>query len=60
MEYGEWQKCPVCNGVGSVSGGYFARAGDSEYWASSSTTDTCLICDGKGILMKPIVEKVKK
>ncbi len=44
------QKCPVCNGVGQVSGGYFSRAGDCNTWMSSSTLDQCQVCKGKGII----------
>ena len=45
-----WQKCPICNGVGQVSGGYFTRAGDSPFWMSGSTLEPCLRCDGTGLL----------
>ena len=53
----DWQKCPVCNGVGHVSGGYFNRAGDYDYWGSTSATEVCWICGGKGIIVKPEDEK---
>ena len=45
-----WQKCPVCNGVGIVSGGYFNRAGDCNSWVAYDTTEDCRICEGKGII----------
>ncbi len=45
-----WQKCPICDGVGIVSGGYFTRAGDYNSWVASNTTETCRICEGSGIL----------
>ena len=45
-----YQKCPVCNGVGTVSGGYFTRVGDCSQWTSSSVTECCRICNGKGII----------
>ena len=43
-------KCPVCNGVGQVSGGYFDRAGDKETWASGHTMEPCRRCNGTGIM----------
>ena len=49
----EWQKCPVCNGVGVVSGGYFTRAGDFPYWNSDHTTEICKVCVGRGLIVKP-------
>lgn len=49
----EWQKCPVCNGVGQVSGGYFDRAGDYEFWTSGNATEVCRVCKGKRIIKKP-------
>ena len=48
-----WQKCPVCNGVGQVSGGYFLRAGDYNEWASDHTTEVCQICNGTGLIEMP-------
>jgi len=53
----EWQKCSVCNGTGYVSGGYFNRAGDYEYSTSTSATEVCWICGGKGIIVKPEEEQ---
>ncbi len=50
---GEWQRCPICNGVGFVSGGYFNRPGDVMTWQYNSLVDTCRICEGKGIIVKP-------
>ncbi len=47
----EWQSCPVCNGVGSVSGGYFSS--DYDSWSSNRTLEPCRVCDGKGIIVKP-------
>lgn len=45
-----YQKCPVCNGVGMVGGGYFTRAGDSNSWASCNAIEICQICGGAGII----------
>ena len=45
-----WQKCPVCNGVGAVSGGYFNRAGDSSAWSAINAIELCKVCVGKGII----------
>lgn len=41
--------CPVCNGVGKVSAGFYNRSGDCPYWASSgSNPEVCHSCSGKG------------
>ena len=41
--------CPVCNGVGQVSNGFYSRAGDYPYWVSSGTgNEECRSCKGKG------------
>jgi len=41
--------CPVCNGVGMVSAGFYSRGGDCPYWVSSGgNPETCRSCDGKG------------
>ena len=45
-----WQKCPICDGVGIISGGYSMRAGDSNSWTSYNSTETCRICGGAGII----------
>jgi len=49
----EWQLCPVCNGAGVVSGGYFMRGGDYDRWVSNSVFESCRVCDGKGIIQRP-------
>jgi len=51
----EWQLCPLCKGVGMVSGGYFNRAGDCDAWSACNTLEECRICEGKGIIAKPDV-----
>ena len=56
MKY--WQKCPVCNGVGQVSGGYFTRAGDCNQWVSDGAAEVCQTCEGKGIIETPEQEEV--
>lgn len=48
-----WQKCPICDGTGNVSGGYFGRAGDSPYWVSDHTIESCQRCDGTGTIETP-------
>ena len=41
--------CPVCNGVGTVSSGFYCRSGDCPYWVSSSgNPEVCRSCNGKG------------
>ena len=51
MKY--WQKCPICDGVGQVTAGYFLRAGDYNQWSSDHTLDTCEACNGKGLIETP-------
>lgn len=44
-------QCPVCNGVGHVSAGFYLRDGNCLGWTSSSTQpDTCRSCGGTGIV----------
>ena len=50
-----YQKCPVCNGVGQVSGGYFTRAGDFNTWTFTHglvgyVIEICQVCKGKKII----------
>ena len=41
--------CPVCNGVGQVSAGFYNCGGDCPYWTSSGTSpEMCRSCGGKG------------
>ena len=41
--------CPVCNGVGKVSGGFYNRGGDCHEWVSTTTNlEVCRSCNGKG------------
>ena len=49
----EYQKWPVCNEVGQVSGDYFNRAGDCDTWVSNKSVEMCRICNGNGIILKP-------
>lgn len=55
MKY--WQKCPICDGVGQVSGGYYARAGDYPYGLSSDITEMCQTCKGECIIETPEQEE---
>lgn len=48
-----YQRCPVCNGVGRVSGGFYDRAGDQELWQSTGTIELCRTCKGTGTV--PII-----
>ena len=54
----EYQKCPICNGNGRVSGGFYGHAGDYPYWISDHTTEMCQACDGKGLIIKPELEPI--
>ena len=49
-----YQKCPICNGTGQVSGGYFDRAGDCDTWVSGNATEICRVCQGRGIIAEPV------
>ena len=41
--------CPVCNGVGRVSSGFYNRSGDCSYWVSSGgNPEVCRSCNSKG------------
>jgi len=53
----EYQKCPVCNGVGQVSGGFYLRAGDCDTWTSDHTVEMCCQCQGQGIIIKPELQE---
>jgi hypothetical protein len=47
-------RCPVCNGVGTVSAGYYSRAGDVLSWTVGSTApEECRSCKGTGIVWAP-------
>jgi len=51
-----WQKCPICDGTGLVSGGYFTSPGyHDEYgnWTSNNAAERCKVCNGEGILATP-------
>ena len=56
----KWQKCPVCDGVGQVSGGYFNRAGDCQQWMSSDAIEVCLVCKGTGMVIEPTISDNKE
>ena len=48
------EKCPVCNGVGQVSGGFYSRGGDYGFWITGSISpEQCRSCGGKGYLVVP-------
>lgn len=51
MKY--WQKCPICDGTGQVSGGYFLRTGDTNQWTSGNAAEVCQVCKGQGIIEAP-------
>ena len=41
--------CPVCNGNGQVSNGFYSHPGDYPYWVTGGTgTEECRSCKGKG------------
>lgn len=61
----EYQKCPICNGCGLVSGGFFDVPGQiDEYgnrtWVSDHISETCRLCKGEGIIIAPDLESLSK
>jgi len=53
-----WQKCPICDGRGIVSGGYFDSPGyideqGNRLWVSDHAVEMCRVCGGKGIIESP-------
>lgn len=46
---GEWQRCPVCYGVGTVQGGFYDQFGRS----TSTARETCRGCAGRGMVLRP-------
>lgn len=53
----EYQKCPICNGNGIVSGGFYDHPGDYPHWTADHTMETCRSCQGTGLIIKPSLEK---
>ena len=53
-----WQKCPICDGRGLVSGGYFDSPGyideqGNRQWTASNAAEMCRVCQGQGIIQTP-------
>lgn len=43
--------CPVCNGVGQVSGGFYTGGGDLPYYTTADIYyEMCRSCKGAGYL----------
>lgn len=43
-------KCPICDGVGQVPGGYYTRVGVNT-WSSTTVSEPCRSCNGSGIVL---------
>lgn len=56
----KYQRCPICNGAGQVSGGFFDRAGDCDFWTSGNSTETCRVCNGSGIILETLTQESEK
>ncbi len=48
-EYAPFQKCPKCNGQGTVSKPSYVP-GDVSQWSSSATSFVCDVCNGAKII----------
>lgn len=42
-------KCPICDGVGMVSGGFYNRVNTND-WGSTTISEQCRQCNGSGIV----------
>lgn len=68
MDKGEvmqYQKCPICDGRGQVSGGYFDSPGyvdeqGNRRWTSGHAAEACRVCQGQGIIKESSQEVVKE
>ena len=49
----EWQKCPICKGIGVVSGGFYCHPGDCNTWVSAHAEEICRRCKGTGTIETP-------
>lgn len=47
-----WQKCPVCDGRGTVSPGFYS--GQFVVGSTSTEREECRSCHGKGVLLDPM------
>jgi len=47
--------CPVCNGRGYVPVGFYQSTGPT-FVTSSTATDPCRSCNGKGVVWGPDIE----
>lgn len=47
-----WQKCPKCDGQGSVSKPPWI-AGDVYFWSETRTAFVCDVCNGAKIIRVP-------
>lgn len=42
-------KCPICDGVGQVPGGFYNRVGRND-WIATVVSETCRQCNGTGVI----------
>lgn len=43
-------KCPICEGHGNVSGGFFNAVAGANGWSSAVAAEKCIPCNGTGII----------
>ncbi len=48
-----WQKCPICNGNGKVSGGFYNHPGDYLFSVTGQSSEVCRQCKGTGMIETP-------
>lgn len=44
------QKCPICEGHGTVAGGFYQAVGGQTSWISNVSSEQCRTCTGQGVI----------
>lgn len=48
---GEWQRCPICHGVGTVDPDFYSQLGQG----TSLARDICRACAGRGMVIRAVL-----